>query len=514
MNKPRLISTLSVFTFALQLNIALSQNFEKIYESTSPTDYIIIRDIFENSDQTILAGFDIENSSDPPTAGMMKLNNKGEIIWAKEFNIPESFADCAFEVLEKANGNYYFWGLSKEEETEHMRAILSEISPEGDEIWSKAYDFGENSNTYYTINKIHLLPSGELQMLIAVYNRVIVIRTDANGNIIWGKASSMGPPEEGGKNPGFEWLSLPENGGMCASKAEDDFSLLRYSEEGELLWNKSYAIGDYTHGKTIALSPNGNILVAGYIDYDLHIMEISPDDGSINWIKMFNQIFFGRCHLQVIDEDILLDYCNGDDNHYIINLNADGEIIETVKSKYLASDYNKLSFNTDGKAYFYGTIGETEDTYEGLISQTESIMSNSCVIESYEGISNFEYLDYSESDFTPYEESFTAQEDIDISLIDYAVNTRNVCDHVTEINENRTNEITVFPTPAMQQLTISSVNMIGRPYSIFDVYGKNIRSGKILSNEMEIELSGFSSGQHILVIYGDEDIFTKKLIIE
>jgi hypothetical protein len=34
--------------------------------------------------------------------------------------------------------------LSKEVETNHMRALLSEITPDGDILWSKEYNFGDN----------------------------------------------------------------------------------------------------------------------------------------------------------------------------------------------------------------------------------------------------------------------------------------------------------------------------------------------------------------------------------
>ncbi len=199
------------------------------------------------------------------------------------------------------------------------------------------------------------MPSGDLQMMIAVFQKVIVMKTNANGDIIWGKVSAMGPPDEGGKNPGFEWLAVPDDGGMCASKAENDFSLLRYNNDGDLLWNKAFKLGDYTHGKSIARSLNGNILVSGFIDYQPHIMEISDEDGSIVWVKVFNEMtlpFLGKSHLTVMGETIYLDFTTPTHEQYIFEMSETGEVLKTMKAIYPVMDYNKLEFTTENEIYF------------------------------------------------------------------------------------------------------------------------------------------------------------------
>ncbi len=125
----------------------------------------------------------------------MKLDADGNVTRANTLEIDDSEAGCTFEVLENSDGNYYLWGLSKELVTGNMRAILTEMTSEGEILWSKEYDFGWNVTYAYTVNKLYLLPSGEMQMMIAVFGNVIIMQTDADGNIIWGKQSSIGPPD-------------------------------------------------------------------------------------------------------------------------------------------------------------------------------------------------------------------------------------------------------------------------------------------------------------------------------
>ena len=78
-------------------------------------------------------------------------------------------------------------------------------------------------------------------MMISSMEMVINLRTNASGEIIWGK--QMVPGDDGGlgKNPGFESVGADDGGNYCASKTEDDllkkldgFVLLLYEEKEDI----------------------------------------------------------------------------------------------------------------------------------------------------------------------------------------------------------------------------------------------------------------------------------------
>jgi hypothetical protein len=521
-----------LLSFALILGgHSFSQDFSLDYAPMEETDYMVIRDLIETRDKHLIVGFDHHNASDMPTAGIMKTAFDGTVIWAKTLDVAESVAGCTFEVAEKENGNLYLWGLSKEAETNHMRAILSELDENGEELWSKEYDFGTNETVAYTINKMTVNNDGSLSMMIAIYSRVIVMKTTATGEIIWAKASSIGAPDEGGKNPGFEWLSIPEpdgdddddedddGGGACAGKATNDFSLLRYSADGELLWNKAYSLGGYTHGKTIARAPNGNILVAGFIDYVPHVMEVSEEDGSLLWVKNFPGTtlgYLGKAHLTVIDDEILFDLSNPGNKHYILKLSETGEVLEAMQTEYDVVDYNKLEFAENDNIYFYGSAEFSTGSYDGMIHRVQDLFSNTCLLRPSEIVyTAADFTDTAEVDFTPYEEDFTNQEDIEVTAVDFDLRAKYACDVVLGSDDLSFEKPIIFPNPATELVNIQVNGKISdnAHYQLLDLTGKVIMNGSITSTITHLDLNNVETGQYLLYVSNVDAQSVQKLSV-
>jgi hypothetical protein len=492
-----------------------AQDFALTYEPTTHEGFVTIRDLATTTDGNLIVGYDYTNAG-VPVSGIMKTAADGSILWSKTLEVPGSVAGCSFEVVENAEGNFYLWGLSKNEVAE-KGAILSEVSADGDMLWSKVYNFGAVASPNYSINSLDILPSGDLQMMIAVYNNVIVLQTNADGEIIWGKVSAMGPPDdEGGKNPGFEWLAIPDDGGMCASKAGNDFSLLRYSEDGELLWNRAYNLGAYTHCKTIARAPNGNVLLAGYVDFVPHIMEVSEEDGTLNWIKTFEGLtmaFVGKSHLTVVEDNIYLDFTNNGGQQYVLRMSETGEVLETMMTKNFVLDYNKIEMADQGETYFYGSSLEG-DVHKGLIMRTKDLFEESCMIGPAEDVVTIDFLDYSELAFTPTEWDFTDEADIAVSLVDHQLRAKYACDAVLSNGPEVENNIALYPNPAANNITIQvTEDLINAPFTIVDLSGKQVMNGTINSLQSEIDLSELNNGQYVIAIQTENDRKTQKITV-
>ncbi|MFT5820198.1 MAG: hypothetical protein ACI8ZM_001437 [Crocinitomix sp.] len=492
-----------------------AQDFALTYEPNSFEGTVTIRDLATTSDGDLIVGYDYAEAG-IPIAGIMKTAPDGSILWSKTLEVPESVAGCSFEVAENAEGNFYLWGLSKTAES-RKGAMLSEITPDGELLWTKEYDFGTGITGAYTINSLSVLPSGDLQMMISVYATVIVLQTTSDGEIIWGKVSGMGPPDEGGKNPGFEWLAIPDDGGMCASKAENDFSLLRYGGDGELLWNKAYSLGAYTHCKTISHAPNGNVLIAGYIDYVPHIMEVSEEDGSIVWIKTFEGLtmsFIGKSHLTVDGENIYLDFTTNTNAQYILKMSETGEVLETMMTKNNVMDYNKIEFVDQDEAYFYGS-SQVGDTYKGLIVRTQDLFVESCMVGPAEAVYTVDFTDYAEVAFTPTEWEFTAVADVAASLIDHDLRAKFACEVVLSDGPDAAlSNVIVYPNPAVNNVTIQiTEDLVNATFIMTDLSGKQVMNSTITSLQSEIDLSGLNNGQYILAIQTENGLKTQKITV-
>ena len=66
-----------------------------------------------------------------------------------------------------------------------------------------------------------------------------------------------------------------------------------------------------------------------------------------------------------------------------------------------------------------------------------------------------------------------------------------------------TSDLSVFPVPALNNLTVSNIQDIEDPiYTVFDISGRKVMQGRLLNNN--IDVSQLTSGQYILRISGQK----------
>ncbi|NOQ76011.1 MAG: T9SS type A sorting domain-containing protein [Crocinitomix sp.] len=304
---------------------------------------------------------------------------------------------------------------------------------------------------------------------------------------------------------------------MCANKVESDLSLIRYSEDGDIVWSKRYNTGGYTHGKTIARSPNGNILVAGFIGSVTHIMEVSEEDGTINWVKTYPGSYFGfsgKAKLTVLEDDIVLDLTMMYGGGYVLRINEAGEVLEALETTYTPRDYNKIEMIGQTGMYYYGSI--LKDGFEGMIQRVENMWEENCLLKpsEFEFVAT-EYTDFFEVDFTPFEWGFTNESSIDIALVNEQVRVKYLCEVYlsTEVLDNE-RDIEVYPNPSDGMFSVNvPEELIGANYTLTDMTGKVITKGITSISQSNIDLSEFPNGQYILGIVAEGQTYTQKLVV-
>ncbi|MFT5819439.1 MAG: hypothetical protein ACI8ZM_000663 [Crocinitomix sp.] len=515
-------------------SITFAQDITYTYSSEETNAHIIIRDLNVTSDGSIIYGYDYMQTGAPPIAGIMKSDENGDLIWSKALTVGGSAEDCTFDFIENPAGNYYHWGLSKEIETDHMRALLSEITPDGEILWSKEYNFGINPLEWYTVNKIEILPSGDLSMMIAISNKVIAMKTDPLGNIIWGTYTAVGPPDEGGKNPGFELLPMPDGGSMVCSKIDNYLSIVRIGGDGEFMWSKSHNIAGttgtpYTHGKTIFRTPSGEIYLAGFLrsdDADGNLIpfmsEISEETGEIIWMRTIDdQImgFLGSAEFMLDGEDVILDMTLNDRHHYIVKIGEFGLILSAVKSinEVYPLDYNKLHISPSRQYYMFGSIAIGEDgEFDGGFHKTDELFESSCMYETVT-LHTTSYFDFAAYEFEPYVDSFLDVTAIEITTYDQSLIKSVLCEEVDNssvVEVENDIPLQVYPNPTNDHINVVvSDDLLTATFVITDLSGKTILTDKVYANQMKFDFSELEKGQYILAIYGENEFYTKKITV-
>ena len=500
----------------------MAQDFSYTYSPDGDENYIILRDLVKTADDDLLIGFDYHPGENMPSAGVMKINRWGEVLWSKKITAPTAAASCSFEVVEKPDGNFYLWGLRKDF-SNYTSAILCEFDGDGNMLWAKDYLLGNNVSIY-SVNSIERLNSGDLQMMMTVYDKLFLMETNASGEINWGKSVEVDTLGSG-KNPGFDAKGLPDGGGLCTSKRTNDLSLIRYDGEGELVWNKAYTLGPYCHSTAISDLDNGNLMLAGYLSqggvYVPFSGEISDEDGSIVWMKTYSGIVLGyssEVELRHDGDNLVMNMNTYGDpaKQYLVKIDQSGEVIEamTTQDHLKMKDYNKLENVSASEHYNYGGFFSNHSLkWHGVVDMRENLFEENCIMQVFEsGTAATEYTTYVDTSFSPIMSDYNSMSEESWEVVDLHLTKELTCQVLSdEIRSEEVASVSLYPNPTEGELTLTVDGEFN--YVLMDLNGKTILSGSA-ANETQLDLTEFESGIYHISIQTANQLVQKKIIVQ
>jgi len=176
---------------------------------------------------------------------LIKTNNMGDTIWTAIYDNFE--IDACRDVKPTGDGGYILAGFTRSLGAGEYDMYLIKVNAIGDTLWTKRYGDFLDEECY----SLQLMPDGGFvicgfQEPVNYHSRILVIRTDANGNIIWEK-------------------TIGNSGGQCAT------SIKNTSDGGFILagWKDN--------------SSSGTRL-------DLYIIKLEPDISPINRENPINTV--------------------------------------------------------------------------------------------------------------------------------------------------------------------------------------------------------------------------------
>ena len=205
-----------------------------------------------------------------------KYDNNGNVIWAKKNSIESISLDVS--------GNFY--GTMED----NNQWFIVKYNPDGNILWAKnaggigdyeLYLCNEDANgNMYAVGDFSsaTISFGTTTLTNTGNNDILIVKYDANGNILWAKSA-------GGTGPDYPYsIVVDASGNVCVvggfdspslsfgtftltntgSHIEtDDIFLVKYATDGSVLWAKSVGGTDYDFAFSIALNASGNIYMAG-----------------------------------------------------------------------------------------------------------------------------------------------------------------------------------------------------------------------------------------------------------
>ncbi len=231
----------------------------------------------------------------------IKYNNAGDTFWFRQYIGPNNFADSPGSVAVDTAGNVYVMGSTVISYSYNFRDYATvKYSPTGEMLWDALYN-GPNSgddvpfdfevdssgNVYVTGRSI-----GDTS---TPFNYdYATIKYSTNGDTLWvrrynGPADGIDEATAIGVDDSGNVYVTGVSRGIATS---DDIATIKYSSSGEVLWLRRYdGPNGWDGGNDLALDKSGNIYVAGYSRSgtleDFITIKYSPQ-GEILWQIRYN----------------------------------------------------------------------------------------------------------------------------------------------------------------------------------------------------------------------------------
>jgi arginine repressor len=257
-----ILALLSVSLVALFTEYAHAVTFAKTYGGTY---YEYAYSVQQTSDGGyIVAGWTNSFGADSTDIFLIKTDANGNIIWAKTYGGTSD--DRARFVQQTSDGGYivagytYFFGAAS------FDIFLIKTDANGNVQWAKTYG-GTSYDWDYSVQQTSdggYIVAGWTWSFGAGYDDIFLIKTDTNGNIIWAKtyggtgyekAFSVQQTSDGGYIVAGSTGSFGVGGG--------DLFLIKTDANGNVIWAKTYGgtSGDVAY--SVQQTSDGGYIVSG-----------------------------------------------------------------------------------------------------------------------------------------------------------------------------------------------------------------------------------------------------------
>jgi uncharacterized delta-60 repeat protein len=240
----------------------------------------------------IVAGGTDSFGADSADLFLIKTNANGNIIWAKTYGGTGN--DWALSVQQTSDGGYIVAG-----QTWSFGAggdiILIKTDANGNIIWAKTYG-GTGDDRAYSIRQTSdggYIVAGSTYSFGAGYRDFFLIKTDANGNIIWAKTYGGTDDEEA-----YSVQQTSDGGYIVAGWTYSfvagnwDIFLIRTDANGNIIWAKTYGGTGNDWALSVQQTSDGGYIVAGHTNsfgagyYDIFLVKTDAN-GNIIWAKTY-----------------------------------------------------------------------------------------------------------------------------------------------------------------------------------------------------------------------------------
>ncbi|WP_054839716.1 PEGA domain-containing protein [Thermococcus sp. JCM 11816] len=222
---------------------------------------------------------------------ILGLDEDGNIKWQKTYG--GKWNDWAKAVAVAPNGDIIVAGYTGSFGAGDWDVWVLRLDENGNIVWQKTYGGGSN---YDEANAIALTDNGDIIVTGETWSfgigeiDVWVLRLDENGNVKWQK--TYGGSDQDWANS----VAIAPNGDVIVAGVTNSFGtngdmwVLRLDENGNVKWQKTYGGSNGDKANAVAIADNGDILVAGEWGSGCDFLVLRLDEnGNVKWQKLYGK---------------------------------------------------------------------------------------------------------------------------------------------------------------------------------------------------------------------------------
>ncbi len=361
-----------------------------------------------------IAGYTVSFGAGLNDVYLIKTDSGGNVLWSRTYGGTDN--DMCFSLVQTNDGGYTMAGTTESFGAGLTDVYLVRTDRNGNMLWSRTYG-GTGIDLGYT-----LVQTRDGSYVIAGYtnssgaggNDVYLVKTDANGNMLWnqtygGTASDIGRSVVQTVDGGYAVAGYTNSFGVGGT----DVYLIRASSSGDMLWSRTYGGTGNDLGHSVVETNDQGFAIAGHTNSygagsnDVYLVR-TDSNGAMLWSKTYGGTGddIGFSLVQAIGGRFAISgpttsFGAGGTDVYLVETDAngnmlwsttaggtgndfDGSLVQAVDGSYVIAGYTN-SFGS-GLNDFY--LVKTDTEYEFGLGRTAST-SNTLTL--YRGINDVDW---------------------------------------------------------------------------------------------------------------------------
>lgn len=312
--------------------------------------------------QTTDGGYIITGDTKSSGAGdydvyLIKTNENGVTQWTKTFG--GIYSDWGNSVKQTSDNGYVIVGYTSSFGPGENNVYLIKTNTNGDTLWTKAigpvYPALSSGNSIQQTTDGGYIIAGQMRGGSGGINKVYLIKTNSSGDTLWTKTLGWG------QGIGYS-VQQTSDGGYIIGADLDNFDgqsynvyLIKTNANGDVLWEKTFGGNDYDNGGSARQTTDGGYVIVGNTRsfgagvFDVYLIKTNTN-GDTLWTKTFGGFDWdsGNSVQQTTDGGFVIagytrSFGAGNNDVYFIKTDANGVV--AVNSEVGIPSYFSLDQN-------------------------------------------------------------------------------------------------------------------------------------------------------------------------